>query len=77
MWRAGVLGATGHTEAGLPPVLFGHSDIHIALITSNTHRGKKVSEVFPQFRSLSDCHLPILLYQRNAATLQQLFFLCP
>jgi N-acetyl-gamma-glutamyl-phosphate reductase len=50
MWRAGVLGATGYTGAVLLSVLFGHPDIHIALITSNTHRGKKISEVFPQFR---------------------------
>ena len=50
MWRAGVLGATGYTGAVLLSVLFGHPDIDIALITSNAYRGKKISEVFPQFR---------------------------
>ncbi len=50
MQRAGVIGATGYTGAVLLSVLSGHPDIQIVLATSNASRGKKVSDVFPQFR---------------------------
>lgn len=49
MWKVGVLGATGYTGSVLLSILLRHPDVTITLITSNTHRGKKISEIFPLF----------------------------
>ncbi|MGD0231007.1 MAG: N-acetyl-gamma-glutamyl-phosphate reductase [Syntrophorhabdales bacterium] len=57
MRRAGVLGATGYTGAVLLSILLGHPDIDITLITSNTYRGKRVSDVFPFLRARLDTPL--------------------
>jgi N-acetyl-gamma-glutamyl-phosphate reductase len=57
MWSAGVLGATGYTGAVLLSILSGHPDIRISLVTSNTHRGKRISDVFPLFRDRLETRL--------------------
>jgi N-acetyl-gamma-glutamyl-phosphate reductase len=57
MLSAGVLGATGYTGAVLLSILLGHPDISTTLITSNTYRGKKVSDVFPLFRGRLETRL--------------------
>lgn len=49
MWKVGVLGATGYTGSVLLSILLRHPDVTITLITSNTYRGKKISEIFPLF----------------------------
>jgi N-acetyl-gamma-glutamyl-phosphate reductase len=47
---AGVIGATGYTGAVLLSILLRHPDATIGLITSNSHRNKKISDIFPLFR---------------------------
>jgi N-acetyl-gamma-glutamyl-phosphate reductase len=50
MWRVGIIGATGYTGAVLLSILLSHPDVAVSLITSNTHRGKRISSVFPLFK---------------------------
>lgn len=47
MVKAGIIGATGYTGLALISTLLTHPDVTINLITSNTYRGKKISDVFP------------------------------
>ena len=48
--RVGILGATGYTGAELTRLLIRHPNVEIAWLTSEKFSGKKIYEVFPQFR---------------------------
>jgi N-acetyl-gamma-glutamyl-phosphate reductase len=74
MLRAGVIGATGYTGAVLLSILLGHPDAKITLITSNTYRGKKISEVFPLFRGRLDATLEATDEDYRGAC--DVYFLC-
>jgi N-acetyl-gamma-glutamyl-phosphate reductase len=50
MWKAGVIGATGYTGVVLISSLLSHPDISVSLITSNTYKGKRISDIFPLFK---------------------------
>ncbi|MCI0455025.1 MAG: N-acetyl-gamma-glutamyl-phosphate reductase [Candidatus Dadabacteria bacterium] len=52
--KVGVLGATGYTGAELIRYLVNHSGVEISWLTSEKFAGKKISEVFPQFRKFLD-----------------------
>ena len=52
MWKAGIIGATGYTGFVLISTLLSHPKIKITLITSNTYKGKKISEIFPSLKGL-------------------------
>jgi N-acetyl-gamma-glutamyl-phosphate reductase len=52
--KVGVLGATGYTGAELLRLLINHSGVEISWLTSEKFAGRKISEVFPQFRNLLD-----------------------
>jgi N-acetyl-gamma-glutamyl-phosphate reductase len=52
MWNVGIIGATGYTGIVLISSLLSHSDIKITLITSNTYKGKKISDVFPALKGV-------------------------
>jgi N-acetyl-gamma-glutamyl-phosphate reductase len=52
MWNIGIIGATGYTGIVLISSLLSHSDVKITLITSNTYKGKKISDVFPALRGI-------------------------
>lgn len=47
MLNIGIVGATGYTGAVLMSLLLTHPDAKITLITSNTYKGKKISDIFP------------------------------
>ncbi len=47
MWKVGILGATGYTGVVLLSILAYHPQAKVTLITSNTYRGKRMSELFP------------------------------
>ncbi|OPY75158.1 MAG: N-acetyl-gamma-glutamyl-phosphate reductase [Syntrophorhabdus sp. PtaU1.Bin050] len=47
MLKAGIIGATGYTGLALISTLLSHPDVTITLITSNTYRGKRISDIFP------------------------------
>ena len=74
MHKIGVLGATGYTGAVLLSILSRHQDVFISLVTSNTFKGKKVSDIFPLFRDRLDVRLePTDADYRGAC---DVFFLC-
>ncbi|MCX8110062.1 MAG: N-acetyl-gamma-glutamyl-phosphate reductase [Syntrophorhabdaceae bacterium] len=52
MWEVGVIGATGYTGLTLISILKSHPHIKINLVTSNTYKGKRISEVFPLLRGI-------------------------
>jgi N-acetyl-gamma-glutamyl-phosphate reductase len=52
--KAGILGATGYTGAELIRYLVNHPGVEISWLTSEKFSGRKISEVFPQFRGFLD-----------------------
>ena len=52
--KVGVLGSTGYTGAELTRLLVRHPRIEISWLTSEKFTGKKISDVFPHFRSFLD-----------------------
>ena len=52
MWNVGIIGATGYTGLVLISALLGHPDVKITLVTSNTYKGKKISQVFPLLKGV-------------------------
>ncbi len=52
MWKVGIIGATGYTGLVLISTLLPHPEIKITLVTSNTYKGKKISEIFPLLKGL-------------------------
>ena len=52
MWNVGIIGATGYTGIVLISSLLIHSDVKITLVTSNTYRGKKISDIFPALKGV-------------------------
>ncbi len=54
MRKVGIIGATGYTGVTLISLLLAHPDVKITLVTSNTYKGKKVSDIFPVFKGLFD-----------------------
>jgi N-acetyl-gamma-glutamyl-phosphate reductase len=49
MIKVGIIGASGYTGSELVRILTHHSQAEITAITSRTHEGKKLEEVFPGF----------------------------
>jgi N-acetyl-gamma-glutamyl-phosphate reductase len=54
MWNVGIIGATGYTGVALISLLLTHPLVKITLITSNTYKGKKISDIFPLLKNLFD-----------------------
>ncbi len=52
--KVGILGATGYTGAELIRLLLNHSGVEISWLTSEKFSGKRIWEVFPQFRRFLD-----------------------
>ena len=50
MYTVGIVGATGYTGVVLMSLLLTHPDAKINLITSNTYRGRRISDIFPWFK---------------------------
>ncbi len=52
MWDVGIIGATGYTGAVLISCCLTHPDVKISLITSNTYKEKRISDIFPALRGI-------------------------
>lgn len=57
MIKAGIVGATGYTGSELIRILTHHPDVSIRAVTSESHKGKKFSDIHPQFVDLADLEL--------------------
>ncbi len=55
--QVAIIGASGYTGSELIRILFNHPEINIKLITSESHTGKKVSDLHPQFYGVIDFEL--------------------
>lgn len=55
--KIAIVGATGYTGSELVRILKRHPNVSIELITSESHKGKKFSEIHPQFRGIVDTKL--------------------
>jgi N-acetyl-gamma-glutamyl-phosphate reductase len=54
MLKAGIVGATGYTGAVLLSILLYHPDVKVSLVTSNTYRGKRLADIFPNLKGQFD-----------------------
>ncbi|MCX5851080.1 MAG: N-acetyl-gamma-glutamyl-phosphate reductase [Deltaproteobacteria bacterium] len=54
MIKTGIYGASGYTGQELLRLLLRHPGVKVAAVTSRTYKGKKVADVFPAFRNLTD-----------------------
>lgn len=57
MFKIGIIGATGYTGSELVRILFNHPDVQIKAITSESHKGKRFSDIHSQFRNIVDIKL--------------------
>lgn len=57
MKQVAIIGATGYTGSELVRILAFHEQVQIELITSETHQGKKFSDIHPQFQGICDIEL--------------------
>ena len=58
--KVSVIGATGYAGAELLSILYRHPQVNIVHITSESHTGKKISELYPQLNSIYDMKLESL-----------------
>jgi N-acetyl-gamma-glutamyl-phosphate reductase len=54
MISVGIVGATGYTGVELLRLLAAHNDVEVKVVTSNSEKGKSVTDVFPSLRSFMD-----------------------
>jgi N-acetyl-gamma-glutamyl-phosphate reductase len=55
--RIGIIGATGYTGSELVRILLNHPNVEIEFITSESHAGKRFSDVHPFFEGIADMPL--------------------
>ena len=60
MVKVSVIGATGYAGAELLAILIRHPQAKLAHITSESHTGKKISELYPHLRGICDLMLESL-----------------
>lgn len=60
MVKVSVIGATGYAGAELLAILNRHPQAQLAHITSESHTGKKISELYPHLRGICDLTLESL-----------------
>lgn len=58
--KVSIIGATGYAGAELLSILIRHPKAQIAHITSESHTGKKISELYPNLRGICDMTLESL-----------------
>lgn len=74
--KVAIAGATGYTGSELVRILQHHPGVEISAITSESHHGKKFSEIHPQFLGLVD-HVLIKLDELNIDNIDLIFLALP
>ncbi len=77
MIEAAVLGATGYTGIELIRLINAHPDVSLALATSESHDGKKISDVHPQFYGQTDLILGKMEPDQVPSTIDVVFCALP
>ncbi|MCO6491034.1 MAG: N-acetyl-gamma-glutamyl-phosphate reductase [Phaeodactylibacter sp.] len=57
MIKTGIVGATGYTGSELVRLLYNHPEADIRMITSESRKGERFSDVHPHFQGLADHEL--------------------
>jgi len=52
--KAGIVGGTGYTGAELLRILATHKHVEVSVITSRAEAGRRVDDLFPSLRGVSD-----------------------
>ena len=73
MVKVSVIGATGYAGAELLSILNRHPQAQLAHITSESHTGKKISELYPHLRGICDLTLESLADIENIGKDSDLF----
>ena len=60
MFKVSIVGATGYAGAELLSILYRHPEVEIVHITSESHTGKKISELYPHLLGILDMKLESL-----------------
>lgn len=55
--KVSVIGATGYAGAELLAILYKHPEVEVAHITSESHTGEKISDLYPHFFNIYDMTL--------------------
>lgn len=56
-YKVGIVGATGYTGSELLRLLVHHPDVTLEFVTSESHTGKKISEIHPHLQDISEIEL--------------------
>jgi N-acetyl-gamma-glutamyl-phosphate reductase len=56
-YKIGIVGASGYTGSELLRLLIHHPDVSIEFVTSESHAGKKITEIHPHLLDISDIRL--------------------
>lgn len=60
MINAAIVGGSGYAGYNLMKILLGHKQVELKIVTSETHAGKNISEIFPDIKSnLKFSHITI------------------
>ncbi|MDO4743076.1 MAG: NAD(P)-binding domain-containing protein, partial [bacterium] len=54
MYKVGIIGATGYAGAEIVRILLNHPYVELAAVGSRSYKGKKLSEVYPNFKNICD-----------------------
>ena len=57
LMKVAVVGATGYAGAELLSILYRHKETEVAYITSESHTGENISDIYPHLRGLYDMTL--------------------
>ncbi|WP_439481204.1 N-acetyl-gamma-glutamyl-phosphate reductase [Cyclobacterium plantarum] len=75
-YKTSIIGASGYTGSELARILVNHSEIEIVSITSESHQGKKFSDLHAQFSGILDLTL-ISADEVDVAGLDVIFLALP
>lgn len=77
MIKVGIVGATGYTGFELIKFLSRHKGVKISAITSDTSKGKRVSELYPYLRNICDATLIPNDYEEISKSVDAVFLCLP
>ncbi len=77
MIKAAVLGATGYTGTELMRLLSAHPEVDLALVSSESYAGKKVSDLHPQFKGKIDLTLDQMQIEKIPGFIDLVFCALP
>lgn len=77
MINVAIVGATGYTGFEIIKLLSRHRDVAISSLTSDTSKGKKISELYPALKNICDATLIPNDYEQIGKTADAVFLCLP